>query len=804
MRNKFNNRNEWNGDALNRLLLIGIASFLLLIPNSIRAQDNSSTALRQAGWTITADAATSEILVSQDELGTLMGHLTLNLSDEQGLHSLRGWTIKAVNPTRLQIRTSNPTTSWQLDVEPNLLKISSTETNAVITADLPASSDRIPARLLDPQGAPVNWDGTPEVHEGYGGAITHNRSSLPSKNPETMYFALGQVASPIFHGLFDRKSDIAIRLPERSIMRRDPQNPDILKLVLSLQGNIVVRLTPDYYKKTLGLPFYVPFDDSVFKTAPIVWSSWTSYYQGVREEDIVRNTDWLATRLKPYGFEYVELDDGYDRDAKGQHYWFENWNTQRFPHGPKWLTDYIKSAGLRPGLWLVPNAYAGAVKDHPDWYVRDKTGKLILDYATPTLDSTNPEVLAFVQKLFRSLDDLGFEYYKFDGEHAFSLYAPVVDPAKLHDPNMDLLENYRHRLALIREVLGPNRFVEGCPAGTPLNGIGYFNSYFNGEDLYASWQGMYPLFSSINANAFFNHVAAYVMPGEGLELGLPMTAEEAIKKRDPEVMAVAKSREDPLMGFGVTDAEARTLVSFVALSGVAYPIASVMPELPESRVRFLQVTMPTLPILPSDLFSRGTEARWDTFRTIKLEDYIHNFPEILDLKVNFSAGEYDVVGLTNWHSTGANRAIDLTDKLGLAPNASFAVFDFWNQKLLGVFQHTLAVQIDPHDTRVLSIHPLQQHPQLVGISRHISGTYALHDLSWDPSKNTLRGISDSVPGDAYSLWIYVPSEFTVSGVSADSANQQLSVEKQSGGSGLKITFKGVPQPVHWAIRFVKN
>ncbi len=90
---------------------------------------------------------------------------------------------------------------------------------------------------------------------------------------------------------------------------------------------------------------------------------------------------------------------------------------------------------------------------------------------------------------------------------------------------------YRKRLELIRGTIGPRTFVEGCPAGTPLNGIGYFNSYFDGDDVYNSWQGMYALFSSINANAFWNHVVAYVMPGEGIDVAPPMTVAEAERKR---------------------------------------------------------------------------------------------------------------------------------------------------------------------------------------------------------------------------------------------------------------------------------
>jgi hypothetical protein len=789
---------------MNRSTFFVLAGILILQPTLSPAQGLVKTTISQFGWTIVADPPSGLISVSHEKLGAVMENLKLNLVDGLGIHPLSGWSVNASSPTRLSIRTGDPTTGWQFDVESDFLKVSSTGEGATLTADLPASPDRIPARLLDPQGVPVTWSGTTEVQGNYGGAVTSNSSMLPSRNPECMYFRLGQIASPLFHDLFDRSSDTAIAFPERSRMWRDPLHPDVMKLELPLQGSAVIRLTPDYYTKVLGLPHYRRFDDSEFKAAPLVWSSWTSYYENVREEDIVRNTDWIAAHLLPYGFQYVELDDGYDRGEDGEHYWIENWDASKFPHGASWLTDYIKSKGLRPGVWLVPNAYAGAIKDHPAWYVRDRTGKPVLDYATPALDSTNPEVLDFVQSMFRKLDDMGFEYYKLDGEHAFPLYVPAVDRSRLHDKSVDLVDNYRHRLDLIRQVIGPRRFLEACPAGTPLNGIGYVNSYFNGEDMYASWQGMYPLFSSINANAFFNHIAAYTMPGEGLELGPPMTVDETSRKRNPAVLEIARIREDPVVGFGVTQAEARTLVTYIALTGVAYPLASVMPELPEDRVRLLQATMPTLPIFPVDLFSRGTEAGWQTFRSTNPDVYIHNYPEVLDLKVNSIAGVYDVVALTNWRSTGANREIDLGEKLGLDSRSKYLVFDFWNRKLLGVIGASLSVHIDPHDTRVLSIHPLQGRPQLVGLSRHISGSYSLLDQSWDSSTNTLSGTSESVPGDPYALWIYVPEGYRLAQARAVAGQSGVPIEKQLDRSSLMIRFTGVKEHVHWEVQFERQ
>ena len=195
-------------------------------------------------------------------------------------------------------------------------------------------------------------------------------------------------------------------------------------------------------------------------------------------------------------------------------------------------------------MWLVPNAYAGAVETHPDWYLRDKQGGLIRDYNTPSLDSSNPEVLDFLKKLFGTLGGWGFEYYKFDGEFSLPAYAPKVDVTRLHDPKTDPVEIYRKRLAVIREAIGPKTFVEGCPAGTPLDGIGYFNSYFNGQDVYNNWQGMHSLLDSINANAFLNRMVVYVMP-DGVELGEPISVEEAKRRRSPtchRTRASAKTR----------------------------------------------------------------------------------------------------------------------------------------------------------------------------------------------------------------------------------------------------------------------
>ena len=782
-------------------ILIG----LIQVSAAYQAATKNPVTLSGSGWTITANPEMGVLSLTHDSLGLVMKEIQLKLKTKQGMSPVKGWSAMKKGDRQLAVQTEKPGSAWIFELNQNNLIISCTSSDMVLKAKAPASVDRVAARLADPLGVPVNWTGTNEITVSWKGIETRNPSYLPVKNPEVMTFALGQVSASNLHSLFDRRKDIAILFSDNTLMQRNTLDPDLLDITIPVPGNMIIRLIPDYYTKTLGLPSYTRFDDTIFPSAPIIWGSWTAYYYEARESDIVSNTDWLAANLKPYGFQYVQIDDGYDRGKPEGHYWIENWNNTLFPNGPEWLAKYIKSKGLRPGIWLVPNSYAGAYQQHSDWYLYDKTGKPINDYRTPALDYTNPGVQEWLKKLFSTLKGWGFEYYKFDGELALPVYSPIVDKTKLYDKSIDLLDAYHNRLNLIRNIIGPETFVEGCVAGAPLDGIGFFNSCFNGADMYNSWKGSYAVFSSINANAFLNHMAVYVMPGEGIDVSPIMSVEEASQKMAPRTVQVAQSREDPFTGFGTTLAEARTLVSIVSLSGVAYPLTSIMPRLPEERVQLLKMTMPTMPILPVDLFSRGTDMTWDKFKNTTPDNYIHNYQEILDLKVNARSGVYDVVGLTNWRSKTTSKEISFSDKLGLKSENSYIVFDFWNQKLLGVYRDRMEIDIEPHDTRVLLVHPLQDIPQLVGTSRHITGAYSILEMEWNSPGNNLRGLSETVKGETYSLFIYVPDGIKISQAQAmTSGNHVVNVNRELVGNSLKVSFQGQSEPVQWLIKFKGN
>lgn len=106
------------------------------------------------------------------------------------------------------------------------------------------------------------------------------------------------------------------------------------------------------------------------KTPPMGWNSWDVYGASVTEEELLRNADYLAEHLKPYGWEYVICDiQWYEPEARSSHYTkfadlcMDEYGrllpaVNRFPSaadgkgfGP--IADYIHSKGLKFGVHLM-------------------------------------------------------------------------------------------------------------------------------------------------------------------------------------------------------------------------------------------------------------------------------------------------------------------------------------------------------------------------------------------------------------------------------------------------------------------
>lgn len=95
------------------------------------------------------------------------------------------------------------------------------------------------------------------------------------------------------------------------------------------------------------------------KTPPMGWNSWNSFHSEVSEKLLMETADAMVeSGMKDAGYEYIIVDDCWQvkpngRDADGNILW----DTKKFPHGMKYVADYIHSKGLKFGIYSCAGAH---------------------------------------------------------------------------------------------------------------------------------------------------------------------------------------------------------------------------------------------------------------------------------------------------------------------------------------------------------------------------------------------------------------------------------------------------------------
>lgn len=561
---------------------------------------------------------------------------------------------------------------------------------------------------------------------------------IPGQDTDVVQLGIGPTSSGLCNAIYSPSRDTALVFSaDKLLLEPVAKNGNLQCFIITCSGPLTVTELTDYYALHCHLPWFTPLDRRRFNRAPAGWCSWYYYYLNITEAEVVKNTDWLADNLKPYGCEWVQIDDGWQGRGTGfgsNRDWFII-SERDFPHGMRWSAAYIRAKGLRPGLWCIPFTQSDTAYflENPELFVHREDGSSPGDRTEPSphewmpeeervfewagryfVDPTGPEGDKYLRALFNLLcKEWGYDYIKIDAQ---AMMAGLYEQYRkqLADPSLDGDRTYRAGLESIRAVMGPARFLLNCAEGWASCGL--CDGVRIGGDVSASWAGMQQAIESTMRWLYLNSIAFYTDP-------------DAVCVRDPLPLA-----------------QAEVWATLVGITGQVLMTSDKMYELPDERVEILRRIFPVADIHPMELYPLDPK----------------NKPGIFDLKVQHpTAGEWDVVALFNWDEQNPKLFQLNPGRLGL-PAGEYVCLDGRSGEFLHHGEGILSVQVPATACKVVTYWPVGDRPDFVGSNRHLTqGADDLISIKWDEKRLRLSGVSQVVGGEEYVLRFFVPAGFRV-------------------------------------------
>jgi len=204
-----------------------------------------------------------------------------------------------------------------------------------------------------------------------------------------------------------------------------------------------------------------------------VYNTWEPFLHNINDK-MIRE---LADAAADCGIEEFVIDDGW-QDSYG------DWgiNREKFPDGLKPVFDYIKSKGMKPGVWISlgsAESKSNVYKNHPEWLVRKPDGSPIslhadydkmYDWETYSMCMTTGWYDYIKGVILNLVKEHGLQYIK--GDFAVATGAYTSDKTRsgcyatnhpMHkDRNESMLEMYQRTWQLFDDLHkeAPDLFID--------------------------------------------------------------------------------------------------------------------------------------------------------------------------------------------------------------------------------------------------------------------------------------------------------------------------------------------------------
>ncbi len=486
-------------------------------------------------------------------------------------------------------------------------------------------------------------------------------------------------------------------------------------------GEIVLRFRPRFYQRHRGLSFFEPWTYRPWPASVAGWISWFAFLDKVTEGDIVETAAVFSEVLRPFGYEYLQIDDGFQQIQGAPEKWLVP--NAKFPAGLKSLAGTISARGLKPGIWTAASVLDRAPVDaRPDWFVRDGRGAPVKgNWIGWILDASNPEALdRMVRPLYEGLVAQGWKYFKLDALRHLRYEGYNANRDYFERKKADPVAAFRRYVTLVRETIGRDNFLLACWGIRPEL-IGLADACRIGDDGFA-YAGL-SQYNSFNNVVWRNDPDHIELDADGYRSTLVTTLTGSLMMLTDKPAVYRTAAVEPAK---------RTVPVLFTHPGQIYDID------PSRSSQLGRVDAEVSGAGPRPFDGGYTPAC-----------------HLYALEIDRPFENWTVLGRTG----GEFAEIRLAD-LGLDPAREYYVFEFWSRRLLGSFSGGFAPgALDPKfRSQAFVIRERRAHPQLVATSRHVTaGGVDLEDVRWDGT--ALVGRSRGVAGDPYTLYLTEPEGF---------------------------------------------
>lgn len=384
---------------------------------------------------------------------------------------------------------------------------------------------------------------------------------------------------------------------------------------------------------------------------PIGWWSWTAYYFGLNQGTAITNAEFLAQNLKSLGYNYYQIDEGY-QFARGE---YSTPDANLFPRGMGYVADTVRRNGLTFGVWTAPfevSERASVYQNHKDWLLHNSAGQLIhIGDVTDhhdllyVLDTTNPGSQEYLKQTYTALYNWGVRFIKMD-----FMDDSAVEGA-YYRPNTTALEAQRIGLAIIRKTMGEDVVLDK-DGSTMLNPVGFVDTGRISQDTGHTFDASRDAASGIAARYYMNRNFFVA---------------------DPDAFSVSTQTVDDQSWHGgqrpLTLEEAKVSIALAAVSGGMFELGDDLPTLGASPERLALVKNTELidmarlgrSSVPVDLMTYATADRQ---------------PSVFLLKED---KRQSILTLFNWSEGELTRSIGF-DALGLKDPGKYQIAEVFGDK----------------------------------------------------------------------------------------------------------------------------